>query len=83
MNFGGEFSFWRRQRIPLFGVGLTNDQSQYADLRSSRTQGQSNFVNPGMWLLNMGADLDVTPRLRFVNNANYMWFDKTATLETF
>ena len=30
----------------------------------------------------MGADFDVTPRLRFVNNANYLWFDKTASLET-
>ena len=69
--------------MPLFGVGLVNDQSLYANLRSSRIQGQSNFVNPGLWLLNMGADFDVTPRLRFVNNANYMWFDKTASLETF
>ena len=40
-------------------------------------------MNPGLWLLNMGMDFDVTPRLRFVNNANYMWFDKTASLETF
>jgi hypothetical protein len=82
-NFGGEFSFFRRQRIPLFGVGLTNDQSLYTNLRSSRIQGQSNFVNPGLWLLNMGADFDVTPRFRIVNNANYLWFDKTASLETF
>ncbi len=82
-NFGGEFSYFRRQRIPLFGVGLTNDQSLYANLRSSRIQGQSNFVNPGLWLMNMGADFDVTPRLRLVNNANYIWFDKTASLETF
>ena len=82
-NFGGEFSYFRRQRIPLFGVGLTNDQSLYANLRSSRVQGQSNFVNPGLWLVNTGVDFDVTPRLRFVNNANYIFFDKTASLETF
>ncbi len=83
MNFGGEFSFWRRQRIPLFGVGLTNDQSQYANLRSSRIQGQSNFVNPGLWLINAGADIEITPRLRMINNVNALMFDKTATLETF
>lgn len=83
MNFGGEFSFWRRQRIPLFGVGLTNDQSQYANLRSSRVQGQSNFVNPGLWLAGGGVDFDVTPRLRVVNNVNALLFDKTAVLETF
>jgi len=82
-NFGGEFSFWRRQRIPLFGVGLTNDQSQLANLRSSRLQGQSNFVNPGLWLVNTGVDFDVTPRLRSINNANVLFFDKTNSLETF
>jgi hypothetical protein len=82
-NFGGEFSFWRRQRIPLFGVGLTNDQSQLVNLRSSRIQGQSNFVNPGLWLINTGIDFDITPRLRSVNNANALFFDKTSSLETF
>ncbi len=82
-NFGGEFSFFRRNRIPLFGVGLTNDQSLYSNLRSSRIQGQSNFVNPGLWLVNMGVDFDVTPRFRIVNNVNYLLFDKTAPLETF
>jgi hypothetical protein len=82
-NFGGEFSFWRRQRIPLFGVGLTNDQSQYANLRSSRVQGQSNFVNPGLWLVGAGADFDITPRFRSVNNVNALFFDKTNVLETF
>ena len=25
----------------------------------------------------------MTPRLRFVNNANYLWFDKTQVLETY
>jgi hypothetical protein len=83
MNFGGEFSFWRRQRIPLFGVGLTNDQSQYANLRSSRVQGQSNFVNPGLWLAGAGVDFDITPRFRSVTNVNALFFDKTNVLETF
>jgi hypothetical protein len=82
-NFAGEFSFFRRLRIPLFGVGLTNDQSNYADLRSNRVNGQSNFVNPGLWLGNAGVDFDVTPRFRVVNNANVLFFDKTQVLETF
>ena len=48
-NFaGGEFSYWQRQQIPLFGVNLTQRNSLVADLRSSKIQGQSNFVNPGM-----------------------------------
>ena len=82
-NFGGAFSFWRRERIPLMGVGLVNDQSLYPDLRSSRIQGQSNFVNPGLWMLNAGVDFELTPRLRLINNVNVLWFDKTNALETF
>ncbi len=81
-NFAGtEFSFWGRQRIPLFGVGVVNDGSLYSNLRSSRIQGQANFVNPGLWLLNGGMDFDITPRLRSVNNVNELWFDKTNSLE--
>ena len=83
INFGGEGAFFRRNRIPLFGVGLTNDQSQFVNLRSSRIQGQSNFVNPGLWLVNFGMDFDITPRLRAVNNVNALFFDKTNSLETF
>ena len=52
-------------------------------MRSSRIQGQSNFVNPGLWLINAGIDFDVTPRLRSINNANALFFDKTNPLETF
>jgi hypothetical protein len=80
-NFAGPFSFFRRQRIPLFGVGVPNDQSLYPDLRSSRIQGQSNFVNPGLFLVNAGVDFDVTPRLRVVNNVNFLWFDDTSSLQ--
>jgi hypothetical protein len=80
-NFGGLFGFWRRQRLPLFGVGLTNDQSLLPDLRSSRTQGQANFVNPGLFLLNAGVDLDLTTKCRVVNNVNLLWFDSPAPVE--
>ena len=30
-----------------------------------------------------GADVEVTPRLRSINNVNALFFDKTASLETF
>ena len=83
-NFaGGEFSYWQRQAIRLFGVGLTQRQSLVANLRSSKTQGQSNFVNPGLSLVNAGIDMDVTPRLKLVANANFLWFDDTKSLEVF
>jgi hypothetical protein len=81
--FAGEFSFWNRQNIPLFGVQLTQRNSLYNGLRSSKIQGQTNFVNPGSQVLNFGLDVDITPRFRVVNNVNFLWFDKTAVLEQF
>ncbi|HYV36586.1 MAG TPA: hypothetical protein VE988_12815, partial [Gemmataceae bacterium] len=83
-NFaGGEFSYWQRQAIRLFGVNLTNQQSLVPDLRSSKIQGQSNFVNPGLILLNAGVDFDVTPKLRLINNINFLWFDNVETLRVY
>ena len=83
-NFaGGQFSFFQRQNLPLFGANLINRGSLFPDLRSSRTQGQANFVNPGLELYNIGVDFDLTPKLRLINNANFLTFDNTKTLETF
>jgi hypothetical protein len=80
---GGQFSFWQRQAIRLFGVNLTNRGSLLADLRSSKIQGQSNFVNPGLFLFNLGMDLDITPKLKMINNVNFLWFDEPGILEQF
>lgn len=84
-NFvGGEFSYWVRQGIPLIGgggVNLTNRLSALANLRPGKEQGQSNFVNPGIFILNAGLDFDLTPKLVFVNNINFLQFDNTAVLE--
>lgn len=83
-NFaGGRFSYWQRQQIKLFGVNLVNAGSLIPDLRSSKIQGQTNFVNPGLWLVNAGFDVEATPKLRFINNINFLWFDQTEPLETF
>jgi hypothetical protein len=83
-NFaGGQFSYWQRQAIQLFGVKLVNAFSLVPDLRSSKLQGQSNFVNPGLCLFTMGFDLDLTPTLRMVNNMNMLWFETTQVLQQF
>jgi hypothetical protein len=83
-NFaGGDFSFWDRQAIKLFGVNLVQRESLVPDLRSSKIQGQSNFVNPGLWLANAGVDFDLTPKLRMINNANLLWFDQTEPLKVY
>lgn len=84
VNFaGGDFTYWQRQAIGLFGVNLVQRQSLVPDLRSSKIQGQANFVNPGLVLGNFGFDADVTPKLRWINNANMLFFDKTAVLERY
>ena len=83
-NFaGGPFSFWNRQQIPLFGVNLVQRLSLVPDLRSSKIQGQSNFVNPGIIIPTLGMDLDVTPKLKLIENANFLMFDQTNVLEQF
>ena len=81
--FTGEFSYWSRQRIGLFGVGLVQDRSLVPSLRSSKLQGQSNFTNPGVLIVNTGFDADITPKLKLITNMNYLWFDQTEVLEAF
>src|SRR6202030_756944 len=51
------------------------------DLRSSKDEGQANFVNPGIFLANVGANFDITPKLRGFVNVNYLRFERTETLE--
>jgi hypothetical protein len=81
-NFaGGQFSFWQRQQIKLLGVNLKQPFSLVPDLRSSKSEGQSNFVNPGLFLANFGMDFSVTQKLKLLANCNLLWFDETAPLE--
>lgn len=83
-NFGGgQFSYWQRQTIGLFGVNLVNRMSLVPDLRSSKFQGQTNFVNPGLFLYNVGVDFDITPKLKLINNCNFLWFDQTNVLQQY
>jgi hypothetical protein len=83
-NFaGGEFSYWQRQSIKLLGVNLVDRFSLVPHLRSSKIQGQTNFVNPGLFLLNFGSDAELTPRLRLIGNVNLLWFDDTEVIEQF
>src|SRR5262249_11993877 len=70
-NFvGGQFSFWNRQGIRLTqtGVGLVQPNSILPSLRSSKTQGQANFINPGIFIYNAGVDADLTQRIKTVFN---------------
>jgi hypothetical protein len=83
-NFvGGQFSFWNRQGIRLTqtGVGLVQPNSILPSLRSSKSQGQANFVNPGIFIYNAGVDADVTQRLKAIFNVNYLRFHRTDSLQ--
>ncbi|MGZ3171797.1 MAG: hypothetical protein ACXWI5_07255 [Croceibacterium sp.] len=83
---GADTSYWIRQAIPFAGGGrvisISGRNGMLNDLRSSKDQGQSNFNNPGLILGGLGADFDVLPELRVSANANHLWFENTAVLET-
>lgn len=80
---GGSFSYWNSQRIGLQGVGLVQKLSLLPTLRSSKIEGQANFVNPGLLLANVGYDADITPKLKAMFNVNYLRFVNTAVLVDF
>jgi hypothetical protein len=80
---GGIFSFWNREGIRLTGTGiaLTSPDSLLPDLRTDKEEGQANFVNPGILILNAGADFDLTTKLTALLNVNYLRFESTAPIE--
>ena len=80
---GADTSFWIRQAVPLIGgggVSLSGRNGILPSLRSSKDQGQSNFVNPGLILLGIGADVDVLPQVRVLGNVAKLWFVNTSSL---
>ena len=83
-NFaGGLNSYWIRQSIRVFGVGLMHRLSALPSLRSSKLEGQSNFVNPGLWFLTVGVDAELTAEFRASFNLSYLRFQHTGVLAPF
>ena len=81
---GSDTNFFIRQAIPLIGgggVALSHSNSILPALRSSKNEGQSNFVNPGLGLIGVGADFDIKPEFRLFANVSYLRFMQTASLE--
>ena len=81
-NFaGGGFQFWTQQATVLGGGRgiLTNKFSLLANLRNKFTQ-RSNFVNPGLVLVNLGADFRLTPKFKTVANLSYLRFARANVL---
>jgi hypothetical protein len=81
---GGNFSYFDREAIRLTGTGilLTPQFSLLPDLRSSKFEGQANFVNPGIRIYNAEVTADVTTKMRAFMNASYLQFDRTQIMST-
>ncbi len=80
---GGPFSYWNVQAIGLLGVRLVNKLSPFPDLTPSKTEGQANFVNPGIWIANAAFDAEITPKIKLILNSSYLRFANTASLQQF
>lgn len=81
-NFGGgSASFWNSQGIKFTNTSLTTPGSPLANLKTSKTQGQSNFVNPGVLLLGGALDAELTPKWRGQVGMQYLRFMDTSSLE--
>ena len=80
---GGPFSFFSHQGFNLGGTAVNFKQrdSLVIDFRTSKTEGQSNFVNPGAFIIGYGLDADILPKLRGFMNVNYIRTVDTAATE--
>jgi len=80
---GGPFSLWNRQglRLTQTNTGLVSPFSLLPDLRTNKDEGQQNFVNPGILILQGGVDVEVTPKLRAFTTVSSLRFRNTASLE--
>ena len=58
---------------------LKNKFSLLPDLRN-KFYNRANFVNPGLLLWNLGADMRVTPKLKIVTNLSYLRFARAGVL---
>ena len=81
---GADTSYWMRQPVPFVGGGgvfLNGRNGILNSLRTSKEQGQSNFLNPGTYLYGIGIDLDVLPELRVFANINKIGFANKSIIE--
>lgn len=84
-NFiGGPFSYWQRQGMNLGGTAVSLKQrlSLIPDLQSNKFLGQSNFVNPGIFIAGIGEEMTITPKVKFFANLNYLLFMATDSIST-
>lgn len=80
---GGPFSLWNRQglRLAQTGTGIVSPSSLLPSLRTNKDEGVANFVNPGVFLVNGGLDVEVTTKLRGFANVSFLRFVHPASME--
>jgi hypothetical protein len=80
---GGPFSIWNRQGVRLAQTltGLVSPLSLLPTLRTNKDEGQQNFVNPGIFLVHGGVDVELTPRMRGFGNVSWLRFMHTEPLQ--
>ena len=52
------------------------------ELSSNKFLGQSNFVNPGIFIAGLGEEWELTPRIKAFANLNYLLFMETDAIAT-
>ncbi len=80
---GSDSTFFIHQRVALVAnaIDLKQRDSLFPSLRSTADSGESNFTNPGLELLGVGADLDLAPALRVSFDVSHILFADTAPLQ--
>src|SRR5262249_42217817 len=80
---GGGVNFFNRQTIPLTGAGVTllSFNSLMPTLRSSKEEGQANFINPGVMIFNAGREPKRPPNRRPQLNVTYRRSPRPAVWE--
>ena len=63
-------------------VALKQRLSLIPDLSSNKFLGQSNFVNPGIFIAGLGEEWEITPKVRLIANLNYLLFMETGSIST-
>jgi hypothetical protein len=76
-------SFWNQQSLRLTGsnVALQQPASLIPSLRSSKDEGQAQYVNPGIYIYNAGLDAKLTPKLLGTANFNYLRFHRVESVQ--
>jgi hypothetical protein len=80
---GGGINFLNREAVPLSdtGVNLFAPNNLMPTMRSGLFEGQANFLNPGITLVNAGFIAKITPKLQGTLNVNYARFNRTEVLQ--